>query len=211
MHTPPHCEGRELMHSREVSRMMLRAASAPPVHPGTLDAAPGGPYHVGRGVDPCATASAPWPRTRDSHLLDPSGFSPSHRPTRPAPPPAVLRRLAARFRGSRHVAASRELRRHRCSEDGGAVPSAGRGISRSPPALPLHAVGPSVQPRGPVLIPLAESASPRRTRRRDGGGALGSRRGRLGHGGGRQRRPSDARLRAPWCAPSRHRAGRTVS
>lgn len=186
--------------------MILRAASAPPVHPGILDVVPGGPYRVGRGVDPRAIASASWPWTRGSHLLDPSGFSPSHRAARPAPPPAVLRRLVARFHGSRHIAASRELRGHRCSEDGEDVPSAGRGNARLLPALPLHAVGPPTHRVVLESILLAKSASPRRTRRRDGGGALGSRWGRPGHGGGRQRRPSGARLRAPRCAPSRHRA-----
>lgn len=132
------------MHSREMSRTMLRAASAAPVHPGILDAAPCGPYHAGRGGGPCAIASVPWPRTRDGRPLDPSGFSPSHRAARPAPSPAVLRRLAARFRGARHVAASRELRRHRCSEDEGDVSPAGRENSRLLPALPLRAVGPPV-------------------------------------------------------------------
>lgn len=132
------------MHSREMSRTMLRAASAAPVHPGVLDAAPGGPYRVGRGGDPGAIASVPWPRTQDSHPLDPFGFSPSHRAARPAPSPAVPRRLVARLRGSRYVAAPRELRRHRCSGGGGDVPSVGRETPCPLPALPPRAVGPPV-------------------------------------------------------------------
>lgn len=132
------------MHSRETPRMMPHTASALLVYSDALDAAPGGPHRVGRGVDSCAITSVPWPWARDSHLLASSRFSFSHRAVRPASPLAVLRRLAVRLRGFRHVAALRELRRRLCLADGRDVSPVGRGETRLLLARPVRVAGPPV-------------------------------------------------------------------